>query len=104
MCYHFIYRVPCIAADPLFISLAAHWNEMCKSDQSCLGVSLANIGSHEDPYYFQQVSEFARTWVADRIRFARARFQATNSPFRESVLAELLEIENAIPDMKYAFE
>lgn len=66
--------------------------------------ALANASLPKDPYYFAQVSEFARTYVADQIRYIRTQFQASNSPYRESVLAELLELENAIPDMKYAFE
>jgi hypothetical protein len=57
-----------------------------------------------DPYYFQQVSEFARTYVADQIRYIRSQFSASTSPYRESVLRELLEIENQIPKMRYPFE
>ena len=66
-------------------------------------LSLTSVRA-KDPYYFAQVSEFARTYVADRIRSIRMQFQASNNPHRESVLAELLEIENAILDMKYPFE
>ncbi len=56
------------------------------------------------PYYFQQVSEFARTYVANQIRVIRQEFAAQDSTYRDSVLTELLEIESKIPDMRYAFE
>ncbi|KAL5330730.1 hypothetical protein ACEPPN_000250 [Leptodophora sp. 'Broadleaf-Isolate-01'] len=69
--------------------LSAHWNEFC----NCA-----------DPYYFGQVSQFSRTWVADQIRYIRLQFQASTSPYRDSVLKDLLDIENQIPNMKYAFE
>ncbi|KAI9927170.1 hypothetical protein MW887_003554 [Aspergillus wentii] len=42
-----------------------------------------------DPYYFQQVSEFARTYVSDQIRAIRNAFRETNSPLRESIEREL---------------
>ena len=57
-----------------------------------------------DPYYFAQVSEFARTFMADQIRYARNAFQAQHTPYRDYVLAELKELEDKIPDLKYAFE
>ena len=57
-----------------------------------------------DPHYFRQVSEFARTFMGDQIRYARNAFQAENTPYRESVLAELKTLEDKIPDLKYAFE
>lgn len=56
------------------------------------------------PYYFGQVSEFALTWVSDHIAYVREQFEATDSPSRDYVLAELKEIENEIPRMKYAWE
>jgi hypothetical protein len=57
-----------------------------------------------DPYYFQQVSQFARTYITEQIRVIRREYTSSTSPYRESVLKEVLEIENKIPDMKYAFE
>jgi hypothetical protein len=77
------------------------------SDQLRLAVNAIEVPTpsvFKDPYYFSLVSEFARTYVADQITYIRAQFQASNSPYRESVMAELLELENAIPDMEYAFE
>ncbi|KAK6950778.1 hypothetical protein Daesc_007303 [Daldinia eschscholtzii] len=77
--------------------LSAHWNEFY-------------------PYYFGQVSEFVRNYVSelfsrlslpivsDSIRYIRQQYEASNDPNRESVLKELQEIEDKIPDMKYAFE
>ncbi|CAJ2504126.1 Uu.00g115200.m01.CDS01 [Anthostomella pinea] len=56
------------------------------------------------PYYFSQVSEFARNWAGDTIRYIRTQFQASSSPYRDYVLSELKKIEDKIPDMKYAFE
>lgn len=50
------------------------------------------------------VPEFARTYVANQIRVIREEFAAQDSLYRDSVLVELREIENKIPDMKYAFE
>ncbi len=57
-----------------------------------------------DPHYFMQVSEFARTYMADQIRYARNAFEAADTPYRESVLAQLKELEDKIPGLKYAFE
>jgi hypothetical protein len=66
--------------------------------------AFTNTRLFKDPYYLSLVSEFARTYVADQITYIRAQFQTSNSPYRESVMAELLELENAISDLKYAFE
>jgi hypothetical protein len=57
-----------------------------------------------DPYYFGQVSQFARTYIAAEIRYIREQFRNSQSRFRDSVLQGLLEIENEIPNMKYSFE
>ncbi|KAI0157094.1 hypothetical protein GGR52DRAFT_586914 [Hypoxylon sp. FL1284] len=65
--------------------LSAHWNEFY-------------------PHYFGQVSAFARTWTGDQIRYVRAQYQASTSPYRDYVLSELKKIENKIRDMKYEFE
>ncbi|RYP81113.1 hypothetical protein DL770_005976 [Monosporascus sp. CRB-9-2] len=66
--------------------LSAHWNEFY-------------------PYYFSAVSEFARTWAANQIRYIRGRYQANSRAHRrEDVLKELQEIEDDIPNWKYAFE
>ncbi len=80
-------------------------NELAVIERNTPGAS--GLTAHWDqfyPYYFQQVSEFARTYVANQIRVIRQAFAAQNSPYRDSVLTELLEIENKIPDMKSAFE
>ncbi|KAK3177854.1 hypothetical protein K4F52_009406 [Lecanicillium sp. MT-2017a] len=66
--------------------LSAHWNEFY-------------------PYYFSQVSEFARTWGSDQVEWAIARYEANPRAYnREEVLKELKEIQNDIPNWKYAFE
>lgn len=66
--------------------LSAHWNEFY-------------------PYYFSQVSEFARTWASDQIDWVRTQYDANPDAYdRENVLKELKEIENDIPNWKYAFE
>lgn len=57
-----------------------------------------------DPYYFGQVSEFARTFVSDQVNYIRGQFEASNSEYRDYVLAELQKIEDKIPDLKYPFE
>lgn len=66
--------------------LSAHWNEFY-------------------PYYFEQVSEFARTWAGDQITYIREQYQANPGAFdRASVLKRLTEIENDIPNWKYPWE
>ncbi|KAK1752214.1 hypothetical protein QBC47DRAFT_433206 [Echria macrotheca] len=70
---------------PAAEGLSAHWNEAY-------------------PHYFRQVSEFTRTYMADRIRYVRNAYASDGSPFREYVLAEIKRIEDQIPNMKYAFE
>ncbi|OAQ69059.1 hypothetical protein VFPPC_13779 [Pochonia chlamydosporia 170] len=65
--------------------LAAHWNEFY-------------------PTYFAQVSEFARTYVADQVRFICRRFGTQTTEMAASVLLELDEIEDRIPKLKYKFE
>lgn len=57
-----------------------------------------------DPYYFNQASEFARNWLQGLIDYARRQFEASDNPFRDSVLRDLLELENQIPSMKYPWE
>ncbi|BCR84335.1 uncharacterized protein ACHE_11737S [Aspergillus chevalieri] len=65
--------------------LSAHWNEFY-------------------PYYFEQVSQFARNWLQRRIDYARRQYRASDNYLRESVERDLLELENQIPDMKYPWE
>ena len=43
-------------------------------------------------------------WIGDCIREARQEFQATDTPFRDFVLAELKGVEDKTPDLKYPFE
>lgn len=81
-------------------SLSDHWNELCMLHSSS-AISISNCCS--DPYYFEQVSVFARNWPQDRIRQVRRELSASN-PFRESVMRDLLELENEIPNMKYSWE
>ena len=50
------------------------------------------------------MSSFARTWATDTIRRIRSEFEDSNGLYRDSILKELLEIENKIPDIQYAFE
>ncbi|KAJ6156940.1 hypothetical protein N7497_005825 [Penicillium chrysogenum] len=57
-----------------------------------------------NPHYFSSVSSFARTWATDTIRRIRSEFEDSNGLYRDSILKELLEIENKIPDIQYAFE
>ena len=64
-------------------------NFVCSIQDSA--ISISNCCS--DPYYFEQVSEFARNWPQDRIRQVRRELSASN-PFRESVMRDLLELEN----------
>lgn len=64
-------------------------NFVCSIQDST--ISISNCCS--DPYYFEQVSEFARNWPQDRIRQVRRELSASN-PFRESVMRDLLELEN----------
>ena len=42
--------------------------------------------------------------MGEQIRYARNAFSAQNAPFRESVMKQLKELEDKIPDLKYAFE
>lgn len=42
--------------------------------------------------------------LRSRVRSISTQFQASDSPCCENVLAELLEIENAVSDMEYSFE
>ena len=80
-------------------------NELALIERNVQGAN--GLTAHWDqfyPYYFQQVSEFARIYVANQIRVIRQAFAAQDSTYRDSVLTELLEIENQIPNMKYAFE
>ncbi|KAK7403922.1 hypothetical protein QQX98_010292 [Neonectria punicea] len=65
--------------------LSAHWNEFY-------------------PQYFGMVSEFARDFVSTQVRYIQLQFAAHDSPYRESVLKELSEIQDRIKDMKYPFE
>ena len=60
--------------------------------------------SYQDINYFSLVSTHARTWAAEHIREVREGFQASRNSQRESILKELTEIENRIPDMRYPFE
>ena len=64
-------------------------NFVCSIQDST--ISISNCCS--DPYYFEQVSEFARNWPQDRIRQVRRELSASN-PFRESMMRDLLELEN----------
>ncbi|KAL8857507.1 MAG: hypothetical protein Q9178_006002 [Gyalolechia marmorata] len=68
--------------------LSAHWNEAFR-------FSLPPL---------TKVSEFARTFMGDQVRYARNAFQAENASYREYVLAELKKLEDKIPELKYAFE
>ncbi|KAK4043860.1 hypothetical protein C8A01DRAFT_31960 [Parachaetomium inaequale] len=66
--------------------LAAHWNEFY-------------------PYYFSQVSQFARDWASTQIAYIREQYNANPRAYnREKVLKQLKEIEDDIPNWKYAFE
>ncbi|RWA07611.1 hypothetical protein EKO27_g7496 [Xylaria grammica] len=65
--------------------LTAHWHEFY-------------------PFYFSQVSEFARNWVNDRVRYIQRTFAGSESYERDFVLKEAQEIEKQIPDLKYPWE
>ena len=86
-------------------SLEAHWHEACKCFRF-LCTDHTNLVAHHyiDPHYFAQVSEFARTWMADRINYARSQFGTANTAERDYVMAELKKLEDKIPGLKYAFE
>lgn len=71
---------------------------------SILQFPWASLTVSLDPYYFEQVSQFARDWLQRRIDYARRQFRASNQYLRESVGRDLLELENQIPDMKYPWE
>lgn len=74
------------ANEGLACRLSAHWNEFY-------------------PHYFSQVSEFARTWASSQIDWIRSQYDANPDAYdRESVLKRLKDIENDIPNWKYAFE
>ncbi|KAK4164086.1 glycosyl hydrolases family 18-domain-containing protein [Cladorrhinum sp. PSN259] len=73
------------AAIPQARGLAAHWDEFY-------------------PHYFSDVSAYQRQVVTNQTMAIRAAFQASTSPFRDSVLRAVEDIENKIPDMKYPFE
>lgn len=66
--------------------------------------SFLEIWQSLDPYYFEQVSQFARNWLQRRIDYARRQYRASDNYLRESVERDLLELENQIPDMKYPWE
>lgn len=85
-------------------SLAAHWSEFCKCSLALVleGNKLAD--NYSDPHYFSQVSDFARTWATEHIREVREGFQASPVQYRQSVLRDLSELEDRIPDMRYPFE
>lgn len=57
-----------------------------------------------DPYYMAQASDLARTRQASQIQDIRRRLGVNTSPFVARVLAELTELENDIPKMRYPFE
>lgn len=75
-------------------------NFVCSIQDSAISIS----NRCSDPYYFEQVSEFARNWLQNRIRQVRRELSASNVPFRESVMRDLLALENEIPNMKYPWE
>jgi len=94
-------------AIPSAQGLSAHWNEACTSSRINPNLSLIRtltLSCPADPHYFRDVSEFARTYMADRIRYVRNAYRSGSSPFRDYVLAEIKRIEDQIPKMKYAFE
>ncbi|GAW18020.1 hypothetical protein ANO14919_074890 [Xylariales sp. No.14919] len=56
------------------------------------------------PFYFRQVSQFARDFVSNQIRIIRGMYEAEGMYKRESVLRELQDIEDQIPNLRYPFE
>lgn len=79
-------------------------NFVCFTQHVTLAIDSSNPCALPDPYYFEQVSEHSRNWLRGRIAYVRRQFAASNSPFRESVERDLLELENEIPNMKYPWE
>ncbi|KAI0411936.1 hypothetical protein F5X98DRAFT_356233 [Xylaria grammica] len=65
--------------------LTAHWHEFY-------------------PFYFNQVSIFARSYVTGRVQYIQRYFSRAGSYKRESVLAEVKEIADKIPELKYPWD
>ncbi|KAL7794847.1 hypothetical protein V8C43DRAFT_304830 [Trichoderma afarasin] len=68
----------------------------------------AGLPAHWDEFYanyMMQVSEFARTWGTNNIRYAISMFESHPRAFnRDEVLKLLRKIKETIPDWKYPFE